>query len=288
MSTDPQHVVPRHDKLGRILHRLGAWGFPGCVGAAIGFYLADRGTSWLPTMLALLLVVGALCLLAIAGGRALSGKAFRKTAEGRVVRRRVLVAAGLAIAAGLGRLVLFWVEQPSPLTSLSPEEFDQTFVLDARNYHEYDTGIEHYLTLLEARPELFEQDAVLGADDERLLLDCWEAIYAYSFALDQIRIFYEDWYRFDPSRAQRSRHLRSFLLTFAAELALYEKATRAITLFDDNRNVEKFLDAPHPDRGLAESSLSSFRQELQGTRDAARVIAGKQYLRWFEQAMRGR
>src|SRR5690606_4910248 len=44
LPTDPQHVVPRHDKLGRILHRLGSWGFPGCIGAAIGFYLADRGT----------------------------------------------------------------------------------------------------------------------------------------------------------------------------------------------------------------------------------------------------
>lgn len=280
-------VDPRHDQLGRLLHRVGAWGFPGCVGAAIGFYLADRGTPWLPSMLALLLVVGALCLVAIAGGRALSGKAFRKTTEGRVVRRRVLLAAGLAMFAGVARLVLFWVEQPSPLTSLTTDEFDQTFVLDARSYHEYDAGLEHYMTVLEARPELFEDGRVLSADEELVLLDAWEAIYAYSFALDQIRIFYEDWYRFDPSRAQRSRHLRSFLLTFAAELALYEKATRAIALLDDNRNVIKFLDAPHPDRDLGESSFSSFRQELQGARDAARVVAGRQYLRWLEQAMNG-
>lgn len=287
MSVDPHPIDPRHKKLGLILHRLGVWGFAGCVGAAFGFYLADRGTPWLPSMLALLLIVGALCLLCIAGGRGLKGQAFRNTPEGRTVRRRVVVAAGLAIAAGVGRLVLFWVQQPSPLTSLSVEDFDETFMVDARNYREYDSGIEHYLTLLEARPQLFEPDTVLGADDERLLLDCWEAIYAYSFALDQIRIFYEDWYRFDPSRAQRSRHLRSFLLTFAAELALYEKATRAIALFDDNRNVQKFLDAPHPDRGLDENSFSSFREQLQGTRDSARVIAGRKYLRWLEEAMNG-
>ncbi len=289
MASDqtPSAIDPRHDKLGRLLHRIGSWSFPGCVGAAIGFYLADRGTPWLPTMLALLLVVGALCLFAIAGGRALSGKAYKNTPDGRVVRRRVLVAAALAIAGGVGRLALFWVQQPSPLTELSREEFDETFVLDARNYKDYDAGLEHYLTLLEARPELFEDGAILGADDERLLLDSWEAIYAYSFALDQIRIFYEDWYRFDPSRAQRSRHLRSFLLTFAAELALYEKATRTVALFDDNRNVIKFLDAPHPDRALGENSFSMFRQELQGTRDAARVLAGRQYLRWLEQAMKG-
>jgi hypothetical protein len=50
------------------------------------------------------------------------------------------------------------------------------------------------------------------------------------FATDQIRVFYEDWYRFDPSRAQRSFHLRSFLLTFAAELTLYEKGTKLAKL----------------------------------------------------------
>jgi hypothetical protein len=56
---------------------------------------------------------------------------------------------------------------------------------------------------------------------------------------------------------------------------------------DDNRNVVKFLDSPHADRDLGENSFSSFRQELQGTRDAARVVAGRQYLRWLEQAMHG-
>jgi hypothetical protein len=280
-------VDPRHAKLGLILHRLGVWVFPGCIGAALGFYLADRGTTWLPAMLSLLLITGSLSLLAIAGGRALQGDAFRKTPKGRVVRRRVLMATSLAFAAGLARLVLFWAERPSPLTELSQEEFDRTFLLDSQSYREYDQGLEHYLIVLEARAELFEDDALLGADDERLVLDAWEAIYAYSFALDQIRIFYEDWYRFDPSRAQRSRHLRSFLLTFAAELALYEKATRVVTLLSENRNIVKFLNAPHEDRGLAANSFSSFRQDLQGSRDAARVVAGTSYLKWLEEALNG-
>ncbi|PRQ04346.1 hypothetical protein ENSA5_08550 [Enhygromyxa salina] len=285
---EPDGVDPRHAKIGLVVHRVGVWTFPACVGAALGFYLADRGTPWLPSMLSLLLIVGAFALIAIAGGRALQGKAFRRTPEGRVVRRRILAATALAFAAGFGRLALFWVQQPSPLTELSRDDFDETYLLDSKAYHEFDAGLERYLVLLEARPELFETDAVLSSDEERLVLDAWEAIYAYSFALDQIRIFYEDWYRFDPSRAQRSRHLRSFLLTFASELALYEKATRLVLLIEQNRNVVKYLDAPHRDRGLGEDSYSSFRQQLQGARDATRVIAGKQYLRWLEQAMNGR
>lgn len=278
----------RRVRLGVILHTLGVWIWPGCIGAVLGYYLADRGTVWMPTMQALLLVVGALSLLAIAGGRMLLGDAMRHTGRGRIVRRRVAAALVLALLAGLGRLVLFWVEQPSPLTELSRDQFDRTFVLDCDNYKAHDAGLEHYLTLLEARPALFEADAVLSADDERMLLDAWEAIYASSFALDQIRIFYEDYYRIDASRAHRSRHLRSFLLTYAAELALYEKATRVVILLGENRNVVKFLDAPHDDRGLAANSFSEFRQELQGSRDAARVVAGKQYLRWLEQALDGR
>ena len=257
------------------------------MGAILGFYLADRGIAWLPTMLSLLLIVGGLSLLALAGGRALRGKAYRKTPEGRKVRRRVLLATGLAFAAGFARLALFWVEQPSPLTALERSEFDEAFLLDSTNYTELDAGFEHYLILLEARPELFVEGAVLSHDDERLVLDAWEAMYAYAFALDQIRIYYEDWYRFDPSRRQRSRHLRSFLLTFAAELALYEKATRVIDLFEHNRNVVKFIDGPHAKRGLGAGTYSGFRQELQGTRDAARVIAGKQYLRLLERTFRG-
>ena len=281
-------IDPLQRRFGYAIHRLGVFTFPACVGAALGFYLADQGTRWLPTMVGLLLLVGALALLAISGGRAMQGKAFRKTAEGRVVRRRVVIAATLAMAAGVARLSLFWVQQSSPLTELSREDFDETFLLDAQNYREYDNGLEHQLTLLEARPELFTSDQVLSADDELLVLDTWESIYAYAFALDQIRIFYEDWYRFDPSRAQRSRHLRSFLLTFAAELALYEKATRVIQLFRQNPNVVKFLDAPHLERDLGENTFSTFRQELQGSRDATRVIAGSQYLRWLATALDGR
>ena len=281
------NVDPRHAKIGLVLHRLGAWTFPGCVGAAVGYYLADQSVRWLPTMLSLLLVVGAVSLVLVAGGRAMQGKAFRRTAHGRVVRRRVVLAAGLAMAAGIGRLAVYWAEGPSPLTRLSRAEFDETFAIDARTYRELDQGIEHYLTLLEARPELFEAGVVLGPDDEDLVIDAWTAIYAYAFALDQIRIYYEDWYRFDPSRAQRSRHLRSFLLTYAAELALYEKATRVIALLRGNDNVIEFLDAPHPTHDLGENTFSLFRQELQGTRDAARVVAGKQYKRWLARALDG-
>ncbi|MFV8751874.1 YiiX/YebB-like N1pC/P60 family cysteine hydrolase [Nannocystaceae bacterium ST9] len=288
MSRFHHEPSPRQLQIGVALDRVGTWLLPACIGAAAGFYAADQGMRWLPTMLGILLLAGAFALLAGAAGRAMQGQAFHVTPKGLVVRKRVLAAVALAVVGGALRLVLFMVQQSSPLTELSIDEFETTFELDGASYREYDGGIEHYLTLLEARPELFVDEHVLTADEERLLLDAWVAIYDYSFALDQVRIFYEDWYRFDPSRAQRSQHLRSFLLTFAAELALYEKSARVVGLFKRNRNVVKFLDAPHPEQELSENTFSIYRQELQGTRDASRVLAGEQYLKVLATGLHGR
>lgn len=288
MSGSHHQPSPRQQKVGVALDLFGTALLPACVGAVLGFYAADQGMRWLPTMLGILLLAGAFALLARTGGRAMQGQAFHVTPKGLVLRKRVLAGVALAVFAGGLRLVLFMVQQTSPLTALTSDEFETTFEYDSANYREYDRGIENFLILLEARPELFVDEHVLSADEEQLVLDAWVAIYDYSFALDQIRIFYEDWYRFDPSRAERSYHLRSFLLTYAAELALFEKSARVVGLFKRNRNVVKFLDAPHADRELAKNTFSIYRQELQGTRDAARVLAGEQYLHVLESGLGGR
>lgn len=283
-----RETSPRQQQLGRAFDLIGTALLPASLGAALGYYASDQNMRWLPTMLGILLLAGFVALLCMAGGRALQGHAYHVTPKGKVLRKRVVGLAALGMFAGVLRLVLFAVQQPSPLTALSNEEFDTTFELDSRSYGDFDRGIEHYLTLLEARPELFVDEHVLTADEEAFVLDCWVAIYDYSFALDQVRIFYEDWYRFDPSRAQRSYHLRSFLLTFASELALYEKSWRVVQLFKKNRNVVKFLDAPHDERELPASSFSEYRESLLGTRDAARVIAGQQYLGVLAKGLGGR
>jgi hypothetical protein len=85
-----------------------------------------------------------------------------------------------------------------------------------------------------------------------------------AFALDQIRFFYEDWYRYDISRIERNYHLKSFLLTYAAELALYEKGVRIITLVNNNTNAVKFLNSQKKDWDLPQNSFALFRASLQG------------------------
>jgi hypothetical protein len=149
--------------------------------------------------------------------------------------------------------------------------------------------LELLVRRLETDPRLARAgDRALLPGEERLLLDAWVAVHDQAFALDQVRRFWEDWYRFDPSRVERAAHVQSFLLTFAAELALYEKGLRLVRLVAANPAAARFLDAPHPENALAAGSFGWFRQELQGGRDEARVLAGGQYLAWLARELDGR
>ena len=189
------------DVTGQVMVPLGA-------GALLGFYAADQGMRLVPTLLGLVLGWGVAALLFIAIGRWLRGKAYKGTPQGVVLRRRVVFIAVLGVLALLGRLGIFWAHRPTDLTTLDPGAFDLAFEQDARTYQEFDHGMERLLNRLEAERVPVPDDArVLTTGEERLLLDSWRALVDYSLALDQIRIYYEDWYRFDPSRVERRYHL---------------------------------------------------------------------------------
>ena len=284
-DTPPPIEDPRAVRVGRILDFLGQVTFPLMLGSLLGFYAADQGVPLLPTMLRTTLSVSIVALLLIAVGRWLRGRAFVETPQGARVRKRVVLALVLAtLTLGL-RLAVYATERPSELTTMAPGDFEAAFEMDAQRYQEHNAGMEQLLSRLEAHGPLGED--VLSEVEERLLLDIWQSLYSYAIALDQIRVFYENYWRFDPSRVERSYHLRSFLLTFAAELALYEKATRFSQHVLPNPNAKKFLDAPHPERGLPQSSFSFFRQDFLGSRDQTRVVAGSQYLDFLRTAVGG-
>lgn len=275
---------------GSVIFYAGVLGLPIGIGAVLGFFAADRGIRFLPTMLEILILVGAVSLLLIFWGSHWRGKVFTITPQGKKLKKRVIACLVLALLVAGGQLILFWMQTTSPLTSLSSTDFERFFEQDAQRYREYDAGLAGLVDLLEQQKEIFDtpEPKVLTPDQERLVLDAWRGIYDYSFALDRIRLFYEDWFRFDPSRVERSYHQRSFLLTFAAELSLYENSTRLVQLFAKNPNAEKFINAPHKGDELPENSFQNFRRLLQGTRDQARVLAGQQYFRWLRFVRDGR
>ena len=127
-------------------------------------------------------------LLAIIAGRLLEGSETKKTEKGLRLRRRVITAIVFAGIVILARLGLYWIKQPSPLTELSPAQFNMVFETDMRNYFEYDKGIERNLAVLEEFSNELGDDKsrILTADEEKLLRDIWVSIYDYAFALDQI------------------------------------------------------------------------------------------------------
>lgn len=276
--------------LGSVLDELGQALLPGALGAALGYYLSDQGTPLLPDLLGGLLLAGVLGVALIVGGKLLHGRAWEENPRGARLRKRVvffLVIGSLALG---GRLALFYAEQPSPLTALPREDLQAAFMVDLQRYRELERGMEATLRVLEAQPWLGPEapEDVLSAEQEAMLLDSFEALWASTVEMDEIRGFYEDWYRFDPSRLQRPWHLRSFLLTFAAELTVHETAARFSNLVLPNNNAKKLLDAPRPERGLPRTAFSVYRQELLGTRDQARVLAGQQYLDLLARAANGR
>jgi hypothetical protein len=242
----------------------------------------------MPSMLQLLLAGALIGIALILIGARLRGHSRRETPQGLRLRKRVLLLLAGAAGVIVLQLVLFEARQPSPLTELGSASYERAFVLDARRYREIEGGMERAVSALERAGFLRDEDRVLGPDEERLLLDTWVGLGDQAIALDAVRVFHEDYWRFDVSRMQRDRHVRSFLLTFAAEAALLEKAARFSALVRANASAHKFLDAPHPDHGLPEQSFSHFRQEFLGARDQARVAAGEAYLRWLDTAFDAR
>ena len=271
--------LPHRPRLGRLLDRLGQLTLPLGLGALGGYLAADQDVRLVPDMLGVLLAWSFIGLVLIVSGRLLAGKAVSETDTGRRVRRRVVLAMALALVALTARLGLWWTEQPTDLTRLSPAEFEGAFAVDTARYQAHAAALDTLAAQLDAADvPPAGHDRVLTPEEELLLRETWLAVHDISADLDQVRLFWEDWYRYDPSRVERSEHLRSFLLTYAAELALYRAGTRVTQRVLENRNAVKFLDAPHPEAGLPAGTFSRYREQVLGMRDQARVLAGDRYL----------
>lgn len=286
LPSEPPPAPPPADParsvlVGRVIFALGALCLPFGLGVALGFWVADREVRWFPTTLTWLLglwLVG--LLLMVLGGYRL-GPAVGSPRG----RKRIALCALLLVLVAGARLVVHLVAQPSPLTALSRAELTRTCATDAERYRELSQALARVNQALAARQELFPSGGggpVPSADEEVLLLDGWETWFHAALALDEVRRFHEDYYRFDLSRRERPLHVQSYLLTFASELALYARTLELGELLERNQNVQKLLAEARPERGLPEDSVALVRYQLEGLSDLSRVKAGKHYLNWLE------
>lgn len=273
----------KKDKISRLLKMTGVTLLSSVFTLSIGYYMGDKGLRWFPNTFYLLLIClfsGISCFL----GSTLIAGPLRTTEKGKRLKKRVFFLSLLLPVICLILLVGCQIQKRTPLTSLANEAFEASMTSHLELLEAYDKESESLLTQLRSNPAL-EADQPLSLSQEKSLRETWQSLYGYAFELDQIHEFYRDWYRFDISRSQRSRHVQSFLLWHAADVMLYDKALRAIDLIKQNPNAVKFLNAPDPDNNLGEGSFSRFQVDLFGTDCHTRIYTSRLYAQWLRQGL---
>jgi hypothetical protein len=255
------------------------------LGIAFGYWASDWEMRFFPTVVVaiLLLMTSGLALFAV------GAQLERQQDPGRKFGRRAMASAAFALAAlaGIGAVAL--TSRPTALTAMPDGALRRTQELDARYFRELDRTLRGLVARMESLRELFSDETRLPTDEEEaFLLDVWTSYLDAAMALDELRRFHEDFYRFDLSRMERARHVKSFLLTFGSELCLYERTADLVSLVGSNENVERFLNVARPDRGLEADSVGRMREELAGLSDLGRVVAGERYLSYLEQVHEAR
>jgi hypothetical protein len=279
-APDPNPPVADDDATTQIstakgLFAAGATTLPLGLGVGFGYWGADHEVPATP-MIGAVLVLWLFGLAAMIVGQYLLGPGLGR----KKGHKRLVVLSILAVLVAGARIGVDAVDAPKPLTSLG-NAYGTTFQLDARQYRELDRALGQVVTRLselDAFAAVAGEPAPLTAEEEAEVLAAWVTFLNSAAVLDRIRRFHEDYMYFDLSRLERDQHVRSYCLTFASELALYEHTTELVDLLALNGNVSKFLDTPHPKAGLAEGTVGFVREELGGLTDFARVLAGKQYL----------
>ena len=170
----------------------------------------------------------------------------------------------------------------NPLAQLSRTSFDQLFSKDKEHLFKVLNILDGLLDKMESEIGVLPKTGLMSAEKERQLRDVWGLFYEASFEIDLIRRHYLWWYQFDPSTGQRPQHVKSFLMTYYAEVGIYNIGRRFIKLVEVNSNVVKFLNAPVTDFGLKGGSYNRFRRELTSMKEQSRIMAGKQYKRLLE------
>lgn len=282
-SATPPIREPLRVSVGRLIDRLGQNGLGLGIGIVVGFWAADFGTPWLPTMLEILAFYFALSLLFLLGGTWLQGRGVRDTEVGLKLRKRIAVGMVLVLGAIVLRLAAHWIGDPGTLAGLTGDELARVFDRDARQVASLDAQLEVLLEGLEEH-DLTPAGVALAESQRQLLRDSWRGVLDAAFALDLVRRRYATWYDIGYSRRRRPLFLRHFLLATTAELALHEKALRLARRFDDAPEAATFLDAGLPLLDIPPGTVTRLLTTFAGPDATTRLAATEGYLAWLREA----
>ncbi len=254
----------------------------------VGYYLGDRGARWYPNTVDIILFClfsGTCCLLV----SSLISGAVIMTEKKILIKKRAIILCLVLMLISAIHLIGCQFQKKTSLTALSPDDFEMAVSAHIDQLESYDREMESLLQEMHSQ-SLFSESSnnPLSVAEEQFLRESWLSLYDYAFGLDQIRQFYHNWYRFDVSRSRRPYHVQSYLLSYSADVILYEKAMRTVQLIKKNPNAVKFLNAPHPGSDIGPDSFSRFQLDLFGSDCYSRICSGELYLEWLGKGLNSR
>lgn len=122
-------------------------------------------------------------------------------------------------------------------------------------------------------------------ESKAALAGAWAGYVDCAVALDQFIDAYKFFYRINPLEHE-GLNSRSFLIAYTALAAQTDAGLSLIAAVGNDRNLETWLDEPHPELGLQGRSYFQFRQGLTRADTLLRLNAGFAYLQMLNTAWR--
>ncbi len=196
------------------------------------------------------------------------------------IKAPVLTALALSVVGGFALVIL--PPGHAEIAHLPAAELERRIEFDLLNVEQTSLG------LIRSRAEFeraFRQAEVTDAQSKQELAQAWASYFDHAVGLDQLHDSYKFFYRINPLK-HTGLNSRAFLIAY---VSLSSQAAQGLELqrtFDNDRNLETWLDEAHPELGLPDKSFLRFRAGIARADNWMRLAAGFSYLEIIDRAGR--
>ncbi len=148
---------------------------------------------------------------------------------------------------------------PPPLNELNSADRNQKILDDLKSLEIYRQGLFQTLEFMRSRPDLFpanklESERMLDQQARQEVWDTWQNFLDYYLALDSLAQYHR---HFDLLKL--SPLSDSFLVSYGAFLVEYRSAIEFLTLTENDRSFNKWLNERMPELGLPANTYADFK-----------------------------
>lgn len=180
--------------------------------------------------------------------------------------------------------VVAQVGEARPLNQLTRAEQEAQIRGDLERVQRYHQGLESVLAFMTSRTDLFpssqpSETRLLRREDKEVAWSAWQRFLDYFIALDEIEQTHQKYYRLKGDLKEQS-----FLADYAAFLVQYRFALEFIERAERNPELDKVLNDPVPEIGLAKEAYAKLKFEFLNVQKGAAFAAREVMLK----TLRGR